>query len=168
MYPANWNQKVTLKSETEVYWYNDNDVLLGKGTTYSFYANSNVTIHTKAVGSVENIAPTTSIGYFDYDSTLNKVTVVNNFFVPDGKTVTEAGVILSTKNSTVDALKKQTNGIFKGGPESFTSTGNQIRISVSRTANTPFTMYVLAYVVVDGTTYYANEVKSINYTPKSA
>lgn len=167
-YQANWNQKVTLKSETEVYWYNDNDVLLGKGTTYSFYANSNVTIHTKAVGSVENVAPTTSIGYFDYDSTLNKVTVVNNFFVPDGKTVTEAGVILSTKNSTVDALKKQTNGIFKGGPESFTSTGNQIRISVSRTANTPFTMYVLAYVVVDGTTYYANEVKSINYTPKSA
>ena len=166
-YQAKWNQKVTLKSTEEVYWYNENNVLLGKGTTYSFYANSNVTIHTKAVGS-ENVAPTTSIGYFDYDSTLNKVTVVNNFFVPDGKTVTEAGVILSTKNSTVDALKKQTNGIFKGGPESFTSTENQIRISVSRTANTKFTMYVLAYVVVDGTTYYANEVKSINYTPKSA
>lgn len=167
-YKAKWNQRVTLKSSKEVMWLDENDVVLAQGTTYSFYANSNVTIKTKAVGSVENVAPTTSIGYFDYDSTLNKVTVVNNFFVPDGKTVTEAGVILSTKNSTVDALKKQTNGIFKGGPESFTSTGNQIRISVSRTANTPFTMYVLAYVVVDGTTYYANEVKTINYTPKSA
>lgn len=168
LYPAKWNQKVTLKSETEVYWYNENNVLLGKGTTYSFYANSNVTIHTAPVVSEQNVDPTASIGYFAYDSTLNKVTVVNNFFVPDRKTVTEAGVILSTKNSTVDALKKQTNGIFKGGPESFTSTGNQIRISVSRTANTPFTMYALAYVVVDGTTYYANEVKTINYTPQSA
>ena len=167
-YQAKWNQKVTLKSETEVYWYNDNDVLLGKGTTYSFYANSEVTIHTAPVDSVQNVDPTASIGYFDYDSTLNKVTVVNNFFVPDGMKVTEAGVILSTKNSSVDALKKQTNGIFKGGPESFTSTGNQIRISVSRTANTKFTMYALAYVVVDGQKYFANEVKTINYTPQVA
>lgn len=167
-YTANWNQKVTLKSETEVYWYNENDVLLGKGTTYSFYANSEVTIHTEPVDSVQNVDPTASIGYFNYDSTLNKVTVVNNFFVPDRMTVTKAGVILSTKNSTREALIAQTNGKFEGGPESFTSTGNQIRISVSRTANTEFTMYALAYVVVDGQTYYANEVKTINYTPKSA
>lgn len=167
-YKAKWNQKVTLKSETEVYWYNDNDVLLGKGTTYSFYANSEVTIHTEPVDSVQNVDPTASIGYFNYDSTLNKVTVVNNFFVPDRMTVTKAGVILSTKNSTREALIAQTNGKFEGGPESFTSTGNQIRISVSRTANTEFTMYALAYVVVGGQTYYANEVKTINYTPKSA
>ena len=167
-YKAKWNQKVTLKSETEVYWYNDNDVLLGKGTTYSFYANSEVTIHTEPVDSVQNVDPTASIGYFDYDSTLNKVTVVNNFFVPDGMKVTKAGVIISTKNSTREALIAQTNGKFEGGTESFTSTGNQIRISVSRTANTKFTMYALAYVVVDGQRYYSNEVKTINYTPKSA
>lgn len=167
-YKAKWNQRVTLKSSKEVMWLDENDVVLAQGTTYSFYANSNVTIKTKEVGSVGSVIPTASIGYFDYDSTLNKVTVVNNFFVPDGMKVTEAGVILSTKNSTVDALKKQTNGIFKGGPESFTSTGNQIRISVSRTANTKFTMYALAYVVVDGQKYFANEVKTINYKPQVA
>lgn len=167
-YKAKWNQRVTLKSSKEVMWLDENDVVLAQGTTYSFYANSNVTIKTKEVGSVGSVIPTASIGYFDYDSTLNKVTVVNNFFVPEGQTVEKAGVILSTKNSTVETLKAQSNGKFEGGTESFTSTGNQIRISVSRTANTPFTMYALAYVVVDGTTYYANKVKSINYTPKSA
>lgn len=168
-YPANWNQKVTLKSKTEVYWYDDNDVLLGKGTTYSFYANSEVTIHTEPVDLVQNVDPTASIGYFNYDSTLNKVTVVNNFFVPDGMKVTKAGVILSTKNSTREALIAQTNGKFEGGTESFTSTGNQIRISVSRTAKTSFTMYALAYVVTDdGQTYYAPTVRSITYTATKA
>lgn len=177
-----WNKKIVASTRdgSSVIWkagvdYDGNGTIedseksvVAYGSTYTFYSNSNVTIYTETSASAPT-DPTASIGLFSYDATDNKVTVVNNFYVPDGKTVTEAGVILSTKNSTVDALKKQTNGIFKGGPESFTSTGNQIRISVSRTANTSFTMYALAYVVAsDGQTYYAPTVQSITYTVKNS
>lgn len=179
---VDWNKKIvaSTKNGSSVIWkagvdYDGNGTIedseksvVAYGSTYTFYSNSNVTIYTETSASAPT-DPTASIGLFSYDATDNKVTVVNNFYVPDGKTVTEAGVILSTKNSTVDALKKQTNGIFKGGPESFTSTGNQIRISVSRTANTSFTMYALAYVVAsDGQTYYAPTVQSITYTVKNS
>lgn len=178
---VDWNKKIvaSTKNGSSVIWkagvdYDGNGTIedseknvVAYGSTYTFYSNSNVTIYTETSASAPAV-PTASIGMFSYDATDNKVTVVNNFYVPDGKTATKAGVILSTKNSTREALIAQTNGKFEGDESQFTTDKNQIRISVSRTANTPFTMYALAYVVVDGTTYYANEVKSINYTPKSA
>ena len=168
-----WNKKIVMTYNgvvpdgKVVIWKDGNGNVLAQGSTYSFYANSNVTISATVEASAPAV-PTASIGMFSYDATDNKVTVVNNFYVPDGMAATKAGVILSTKNSTREALIAQTNGKFEGDESQFTTDKNQIRISVSRTANTSFTMYALAYVVVDGTTYYANEVKSINYTPKSA
>lgn len=172
-----WNKKIVMTYDGEVpdgqvvIWKDGNGNVLAQGITYTFYSNSNVTIS----ASVEAYAPkdpTASIGYFDYDSTLNKVTVVNNFYVPDGMKATKAGVILSTKSTLatmnneerVNFLKAQTNGKFEGDESQFTTDKNQIRISVSRTANTSFTMYALAYVVVGDTTYYAPTVQSITYT----
>ena len=112
---------------------------------------------------------------FSYDPTDNKVTVVNNFYVPEGMKAVKAGVVLSTKSTLatmtneerVNFLKDQTTGRFYGTEEKFSGTDtnkNQIRISVTRTANTSFTMYALAYVVVGDTTYYAPTVQSITYT----
>ena len=160
-----------------VIWKDGNGNVLAQGSTYSFYANSNVTIS----ATVETSAPkdpTASIGLFTYDANENKVTVVNNFFVPEGKKAVKAGVILSTKSTLanmtneerVNFLKAQTNGKFEGTEEKFSGTDtnkNQIRISVTRTATTSFTMYALAYVVVieNGTEkpYYATTVQSISY-----
>lgn len=162
-YNAKWDEPITLTSNTEVIWYDAiTGATLGQGDTYKFRANSNITIATKSVAVVD---PTASIGYFDYDVELNKVTIVNNFFVPTGKTASAAGVVLSTKTNDIETLKKQTSGRFN--VTRFTENGNQTKISVSRTANTAFTMYALAYVVVDGETYYADEVATCNYTPQN-
>lgn len=177
-YDADWNRKVVMTyNDTVPYgqvviWKDGNGNILGQGKTYTFYANSNVKIST-SFETTPIAEPTASIGLFSYDPTDNKVTVVNNFFVPDGMKVTKAGVILSTKNSKREALIAQTNGKFEGGTESFTSTGNQIRISVSRSAKTEFTMYALAYVVVEDENgeekpYYAPTVRSITYTATKA
>ena len=164
-----WNKKIVMTYNGAVpdgqvvIWKDGNGNVLAQGSTYSFYANSNVTISATVEASAPT-DPTASIGFFSYDATDNKVTVVNNFYVPDGKTATKAGVILSTKNSTREALIAQTNGKFEGDESQFTTDKNQIRISVSRTANTSFTMYALAYVVVGDKTYYAPTVQSITYT----
>lgn len=172
-----WNKKIvaTTKNGSSVIWkagvdYDGNGTIeeieknvVAYGSTYTFYSNSNVTIYTETSDSAPAV-PTASIGMFSYDATDNKVTVVNNFYVPDGMKATKAGVILSTKNSTREALIAQTNGKFEGDESQFTTDKNQIRISVSRTANTSFTMYALAYVVVGDKTYYAPTVQSITYT----
>lgn len=172
-----WNKKIVASTRdgSSVIWkagvdYDGNGTIedseksvVAYGSTYTFYSNSNVTIYTETSASAPT-DPTASIGLFSYDATDNKVTVVNNFFVPDGMTATNAGVILSTKNSTREALIAQTNGKFEGDESQFTTDKNQIRISVSRTANTSFTMYALAYVVVGNQTYYAPTVQSITYT----
>lgn len=172
-----WNKKIVASTEnsSSVIWkagvdYDGNGTIedseknvVAYGSTYTFYSNSNVTIYTETSDSAPAV-PTASIGMFSYDATDNKVTVVNNFYVPDGMKATKAGVILSTKNSTREALIAQTNGKFEGDESQFTTDKNQIRISVSRTANTSFTMYALAYVVVGDKTYYAPTVQSITYT----
>lgn len=172
-----WNKKIVASTRggSSVIWkagvdYDGNGTIedseknvVAYGSTYTFYSNSNVTIYTETSASAP-AEPTASIGFFSYDATDNKVTVVNNFYVPDGKTATKAGVILSTKNSTREALIAQTNGKFEGDESQFTTDKNQIRISVSRTAKTSFTMYALAYVVVGDTTYYSPTVQSITYT----
>ncbi len=169
-----WNKKIVMTyngavpDSQVVIWKDGNGNVLAQGTTYTFYSNSNVTISASVEASAPAV-PSASIGMFSYDPTDNKVTVVNNFYVPDGMKATKAGVILSTKNSTREALIAQTNGKFEGDESQFTTDKNQIRISVSRTANTEFTMYALAYVVVKdeyGTenTYYAPTVQSITYT----
>lgn len=176
-----WNKKIVASTRggSSVIWkagvdYDGNGTIedseknvVAYGSTYTFYSNSNVTIYTETSASAP-AEPTASIGFFSYDATDNKVTVVNNFYVPDGMTATKAGVILSTKNSTREALIAQTNGKFEGDESQFTTDKNQIRISVSRTANTEFTMYALAYVVVEDAngktnTYYAPTVRSITY-----
>lgn len=177
-----WNKKIVASTEnsSSVIWkagvdYDGNGTIedseknvVAYGSTYTFYSNSNVTIYTETSASAPAV-PTASIGIFSYDATDNKVTVVNNFYVPDGMKATKAGVILSTKNSTREALIAQTNGKFEGDESQFTTDKNQIRISVSRTANTSFTMYALAYVVAsDGQTYYAPTVQSITYTVKNS
>lgn len=170
---ADWNKKIvmtyngTVDDGQVVIWKDGNGNVLAQGPTYSFYANSNVTISATVEASAPT-DPTASIGFFSYDATDNKVTVVNNFYVPDGMKATKAGVILSTKNSTRKALIAQTNGKFEGDESQFTTDKNQIRISVSRTANTSFTMYALAYVVVGDKTYYAPTVQSITYTVKNS
>lgn len=174
---VDWNKKIvaSTKNGSSVIWkagvdYDGNGTIedseknvVAYGSTYTFYSNSNVTIYTETSASAP-AEPTASIGMFSYDPTDNKVTVVNNFYVPDGMTATNAGVILSTKNGTREALIAQTNGKFEGDESQFTTDKNQIRISVSRTANTSFTMYALAYVVVGNQTYYAPTVQSITYT----
>lgn len=156
-YEATWNEMITLTSDSEVDWY-ANDVLVGKGTTYAFRANADVTITVEA--AQQNVSPSTSIGYFDYDKALNRVSVVNNFYAPNAR---EAGVILSTKYRTVEDVKKygQKFGVTN---DKFTENKNQVRISVSRKATTSFTMYAVSYVVAeDGQTYYSNAVTVCEY-----
>ena len=178
-----WNKKIVMTYNGEVpdgkvvIWKDGNGNVLAQGTTYTFYSNSNVTISASVEASAPT-DPTASIGFFSYDATDNKVTVVNNFYVPDGKKATKAGVVLSTKSTLADMsneervnfLKDQTTGRFYGTEEKFSGTDtnkNQIRISVTRTATTSFTMYALAYVVViengKEKPYYAPTVQSITY-----
>lgn len=173
---VDWNKKIVMTYKGAVpdgkvvIWKDGNGNILAQGTTYSFYANSNVTIS----ASVEDSAPTdptASIGMFSYDPTDNKVTVVNNFYVPEGMKAVKAGVVLSTKTDNIDTLKEQKTGRFEGTADKFSGTDtnkNQIRISVTRTATTSFTMHALAYVVVEDKngnteTYYAPTVRSITY-----
>ncbi|MGN0004537.1 MAG: hypothetical protein ACI37Z_00960 [Candidatus Gastranaerophilaceae bacterium] len=178
-----WNQKVVLNTTdgTEVAWIAGIDRdgngkidsteknVVGYGSSYSFYANSNVTFYTE---STAIDAPKTSIGLFSYNANENKVTLINNFYAPSGYTVKYAGVVLSTKTDNRDTLINQTNGRYQGGKSDFSGTDsnkNQLRISVSRTANTNFDMHALAYIIVekpDGTeeTIYADNVESIHYT----
>ncbi len=166
-YQAKWDEPIVIKADREVVWYtesNGNEIILGKGNTFRFRANENIVILTKDVP--QTLEPCAKIGYFEYDVELNKVTVVNNFFVPEGKIVKAAGVILSTKTNDIEQMKKQSTGKFIVDPSKFTENGNQVRISVTRTANNPFTMHALAYVeFTDGTVCYSKEVATCSYTP---
>lgn len=159
-YEAKWDERITLVSDTEVAW-TSNGVVLATGKTYSFRANEAIYITAEELPAT--VTPTAKVGYFNYDVELNKVTLVNTFFTAGG-TATEAGIILSTKTDNRDDI------ILTGkkfGSSNFTRDQNQLKISVSRTANTAFTMYAVAYVIVDGVTYYANEVATCNYVPQA-
>lgn len=166
-YQAKWDEPIVIKADREVVWYtvsNGNEIILGKGDTFRFRANENIVILTKDVP--QTLEPCAKIGYFEYDVDLNKVTVVNNFFVPEGKIVRAAGVILSTKTNDIEQMKKQSTGKFIVDPSKFTENGNQVRISVTRTANNAFNMHALAYVeFTDGTVCYSKEVATCSYTP---
>lgn len=159
---AKWDDTITLATDDnrEVLWC-AGDVVLAQGSTYRFRANESITITVK---DIEAVDPSAKVGYFAYDEALNKVTVVNNFFAPSGN-VDCAGVVLSTKTSDIEALKNQTNGRFQ--TTNYTENNNQVKISVSRSAKTAFTMYALAYVVVDGVTYYADSVATCTYSPQA-
>lgn len=166
-YQAKWDEPIVIKADREVVWYtvsNGNEIILAKGDTFRFRANENIEILTKDVP--QTLEPCAKIGYFQYDVDLNKVTVVNNFFVPEGKTVRAAGVILSTKTNDIEQMKKQSTGKFIVDPSKFTENGNQVRISVTRTANNAFNMHALAYVeFTDDTVCYSKEVVTCSYTP---
>ena len=166
-YQAKWDEPIVIKADREVVWYtesNGNEIILGQGNTFRFRANENIVILTKDVP--QTLEPCAKIGYFQYDVELNKVTVVNNFFVPEGKIVRAAGVILSTKTNDIEQMKKQSTGKFIVDPSKFTENGNQVRISVTRTANNAFNMHALAYVeFTDGTVCYSKEVVTCSYTP---
>ena len=166
-YQAKWDEPIVIKANREVVWYtvsNGNEIILAKGDTFRFRANENIVILTKDVP--QTLEACAKIGYFKYDVELNKVTVVNNFFVPEGKTVRAAGVILSTKTNDIEQMKKQSTGKFIVDPSKFTENGNQVRISVTRTANNAFNMHALAYVeFTDGTVCYSKEVVTCSYTP---
>lgn len=171
-YSAKWDELITLETTDEVIWYttkNNKEVVLGKGATFKFRANEKIEIYTKQEG--DSLTPNSRVGYFGYDADLKKVTIVNNFFVPGraNKDV-KAGVVVSTKAKTKDEMIAQYNAgslKFQGGYDKFTADKNQIRITINRNGSGDFSMWALSYVIVNGTTYFADDVISYTYNSQS-
>lgn len=167
-YLAKWDELITLESTGEVIWCTTkggSEVVLGQGASLKFRANEAIEIYTKPIG--EALSPISRVGYFGYDADLKKVTIVNNFFVPDGANENvKAGVVVSTKEKTRDELITQCEAgslKFEGGYDKFTADKNQLRISINRSGTGDFSMWALSYVVVGNTTYYASEVSTYTY-----
>lgn len=187
-YNAKWDEvvRVSSKNDSKRYLWFVDGVLLGSGVAISFRANKSVTF---TVENPDNYQPTTEeaaafaqyndqvlgrakVDYFEYDESLNRVTSVVTFAAFDGTynqitskdRITEAGVYLSTKASTKDAILAAGK---KYSSTKFTDTGNQVAITVSRTAKTSFTMYALPYVIVDGHEYYGT-IAECNYAGAQA
>ena len=174
-YSARWDELITLEATGDVIWYTTtkkgSEVVLGQGATFKFRANENIEIYTKQVG--DSLTPNSRVGYFGYDADLKKVTIVNNFFVPDGANENvKAGVVVSTKAKTKEEMIKQYNAgslKFEGGYDKFTADKNQIRITINRngTGTSDFSMWALSYVIVDGKEYFADDVISYTYNSQS-
>lgn len=171
-YSARWDELITLETTGEVIWYttkNGREVVLGQGKIFKFRANENIEIYTKQDGASPTI--NSRVGYFGYDADLKKVTIVNNFFVPGGANEdVKAGVVVSTKAKTRDEMIAQYNAgslKFEGGYDKFTADKNQIRITINRNGSGDFSMWALSYVIVDGTTYFADDVISYTYNSPS-
>lgn len=172
-YSARWDELITLETTGDVIWCtttkDGSEVVLGQGKSFKFRANENIEIYTKQ--EVASLTPNSRVGYFGYDADLKKVTIVNNFFVPGGANeYVKAGVVVSTKAKTRDEMIAQYNAgslKFEGGYDKFTADKNQIRITINRNGSGDFSMWALSYVIVDGTTYFADDVISYTYNSPS-
>ena len=172
---AQWDQKLCLRTEdadeSTAWYFTDaygNKSLINYGKMAEFYVSGAGTI----TAQTENVPdePVVSVNYFTYEGYRdNTATAVCSYYLPEGCTFVEAGIILKTDTTTnvtastdnysgyvnfdEDALTTQSEkGVFKS--YAFTDT-NQYIFNVSRTIDSEFIMGGRAYLTYErfGETY---------------
>lgn len=152
-----WDQKVTVKSESDVIWLVGGKAV-AKGTSYTFRASNSITISTQEITTE---SPSSVITYAEFDAENKKARLAVSNYSSDKYKIKKQGIIFGTTTNmgatlTVEQLAEKGK---KYEATKTTDTGDQFSYTLTFTSTTPKKLCVISYVVYDdGTTVYSENV----------
>ena len=153
-----WDDKITVTAEgagNSTAWYNNGE-LVAFGEEYVFRASQTAVI----TCSTETNTGVAGLNRFTYGGTRERtVTCIGSYYVPEGATGLETGVLYMTSSSPTatfdrDTLIAQGSGVVKRVTPNHTDS-NQFVYNITRTKNTAFSIAMVVYITY---TYGGNEV----------
>ncbi|MGI6264860.1 MAG: InlB B-repeat-containing protein [Acutalibacteraceae bacterium] len=151
-----FDQRITVTAEGDVaYWVLDGaKVGFGKNS-YTFYVSGDNAIAAILTADAEPIAPTVVLQQATYaqGSETFTLTVIAQTSIPAGSTVSEYGVIFTSKVPTAAFLNDPASAVVK--VKSSKTGANQQYMAHLLNVKTDRTRYARAYAIVDGVTIYS-------------